>query len=151
VSKVRFLVDRTAGKLARYMRILGIDTDYIATCDMPPIVKLARQSGRTVVTRNARLVDRLGGGLLLKSDALSEQVTQVVRTVGEENLAPFTRCSVCNEKLKRVEKESLKGRIPEYVYETQDEFATCPSCGRYYWKGTHWDKMKEDIERMVGG
>ena len=151
MSKVRFLVDRTAGKLARYMRMLGIDTDYIATCDIPPIVKLARQSGRTVVTRNARLVDRLGGGVLLKSDALPEQVRQIVRTVGEGNLALFTRCSVCNEELRPVEKESVKGRIPDYVYETQDEFATCPSCGRYYWKGTHWDKMKADIERMVGG
>jgi hypothetical protein len=133
------------------MRILGIDTDYIATCDMPPIVKLARQSGREVVTRNARLVERLGEGILLESDALEEQVKQVVRAVGEENLAVFTRCSVCNERLERVEKESVRGRIPEYVYDTQDEFAVCPTCGRYYWQGTHWDKMKADIERMMGG
>lgn len=148
---MRFLVDQTAGKLARWMRILGIDTDYIATCDLPPIVKLARQSGRRVVTRNARLVNRLGEGILLESDALDEQVKQVVRTVGEENLALFTRCSVCNVELESIQKESVKGRIPEYVYRTQDEFAMCPTCGRYYWQGTHWDKMKADIERMVGG
>jgi uncharacterized protein with PIN domain len=133
------------------MRILGIDTDYIATCDMPPIVKLARQSGRLVATRNARLVERLGEGILLKSDALEDQVKQVVRTVGEDNLALFTRCSVCNAELESVEKEGVRGRIPEYVYETQDEFSMCPTCGRYYWKGTHWDKMKADIDRMVGG
>jgi uncharacterized protein with PIN domain len=151
VRDVRLLVDATAGKLARWLRILGLDTDYIATCDIPPIVKLARQSGRKVVSRNTALLERLGEGILLESDALEEQVKQVVRTVGEENLALFTRCSVCNVGLESVKKETVKGRIPEYVYETQDEFAMCPGCGRYYWQGTHWDKMKADIERMVGG
>jgi uncharacterized protein with PIN domain len=151
LNRPLFLVDRTAGKLARWMRILGLDTDYIATCDIPPIVKLARQSGRTVVTRNAGLVDRLGEGILLKSDALEEQVRQVVMTVGRENLAFFSRCSVCNVELDRIEKRNVEGRIPEHVYKTQDEFAICPACGRYYWQGTHWDKMKAEIERMVGG
>lgn len=151
VRDVRFLVDRTAGKLARWLRILGLDTDYVATCDIPPIVKLARQSGRTVVTRNPRLLDRLGEGILLESDALDEQVRQVVRTVGEGNLALFSRCSVCNVELENVDKETVKGRIPEYVYNNHDEFAICPACGRYYWRGTHWEKMKQDIEKMVGG
>ena len=148
---MRLLVDATAGRLARWLRILGLDADYIATCDLPPIVKLARQSGRTVVSRNAALVERLGEGVHLDSDALEDQVRQVVRAVGEGALALFTRCSVCNVELERVEKESVRGRIPEYVYETQEEFAICPSCGRYYWKGTHWDRMRADIDRMVGG
>ncbi len=148
---MRLLVDATAGKLARWLRILGLDTDYIATCDIPPIVKLARQTGRRVVSRNAALVARLGEGICLKSDTLEEQVRQVVGTVGVENLAYFTRCSFCNVELEDVEKETARGRIPEYVYEAHDKFAICPSCGRYYWQGTHWDRMKADIDRMVGG
>jgi uncharacterized protein with PIN domain len=151
VREVRLLVDATAGRLARWLRIMGLDTDYIATCDMPPIVKLARQSGRTVVSRNAALVERLGEGIHLESDALEEQIRQVVRTVGKSGLALFTRCSVCNAELESVEKERVRGRIPEYVYQTQEEFAMCPVCGRYYWQGTHWDKMKADIDRMMGG
>lgn len=151
VRDVRFLVDRTAGKLARWLRILGLDADYIATCDMPPIVKLARQSGRIVITRNRRLIERLGEGILLESDTVEEQVRQVVRAVGREKISLFSRCSVCNVELQQVEKDTVKGRIPEYVYENHDEFAICPSCGRYYWKGTHWERMKEDIEKIVGG
>jgi len=151
VRDVRLLVDATAGKLARWLRILGLDTDYIATCDIPPVVKLARQSGRKIVSRNAALINRLGEGILLESDAIEEQVRQVVRAVGEKNLACFTRCSVCNVELESVEKKTVEGRIPEYVYEAHDEFAMCPTCGRYYWQGTHWDKMKADIDRMVGG
>ena len=148
---MRLLVDATAGKLARWLRILGFDTEYIATCDIPPIVKLARQSGRSVVSRNARLVGRLGGGILLESDTLEKQVRQVVRTVGRDKLAFFTRCSVCNAELESVEKQTIRGRIPEYVYENHDEFAICPVCGRYYWQGTHWQNMKADIDRMIGG
>lgn len=152
VRGMRLLVDRTAGKLARWLRILGLDTDYIATCDISPIVKLARRSGRKVVSRNAVLVKRMGSeGILLESDALEEQIRQVVRTLGEENLAPFSRCSVCNAELERVRKEAVRGRIPRYVYENHDDFAICPACGRYYWQGTHWRKMKRKVEKITGG
>jgi uncharacterized protein with PIN domain len=151
VSEVQFLVDRTAGKLARWLRILGLDAGYIATCDIPPIVKLARQSGRTVVSRNGALIDRLGGGILLESDALGEQVRQVVRTVGRGNLRMFSRCSLCNVELESIGKREVRGRVPEYVYENHDEFAICPVCGRYYWQGTHWERMRHEIEEMIGG
>jgi uncharacterized protein with PIN domain len=151
VRGVRLLVDRTAGKLARWLRILGLDTEYIETCDSAPIVKMARQSGRKAVTRNAAVIRRLGEGILLESDALADQVRQVVRAVGASEIALFTRCSVCNAVLESVEKETVKGRIPEYVYENHDGFAICRVCGRYYWRGTHWEKMKAEIERMMGG
>jgi hypothetical protein len=145
-------VDRTAGRLARWLRILGLDTEYMSTCDASAIARRARQSGRRVVTRNRALVARLGeGGFLLRSERLAEQIRQVVSEVGHQRLAPFSRCNTCNEKLLPVRRESVRGRVPAYVYEQQERFSMCPVCGRYYWQGTHWHIMRREIERLLGG
>jgi uncharacterized protein with PIN domain len=149
-SELRFLVDRTAGKLARWLRILGFDAEYIATCEPASIARQARQSGRRVVTRNKRLADRLGAdAMLLESEQLEEQIRQVVAGVGPELCDPFSRCNVCNARLVGVEKEQVKGRVPRYVYSHHEDFAVCPICGRYYWQGTHWRNMADEITRIV--
>lgn len=145
-----FLVDRTAGRLARWLRILGFDTQYMPTCDAAAIARRARQQGRTVVTRNGDLSERLGAkGILLTSGQIEEQIRQVVEEVGSENLAPFSRCNACNERLIPVPRESVEGRVPAYVYEHQKKFSMCPACGRYYWQGTHWRIMRQEIERIL--
>lgn len=146
------LVDRTAGRLARWLRILGLDTDYAATCDTAVIARLARQSGRTVITRNRAVVERLKGqGILLVSEHLEDQVRQVLDKVGRRTCAPFSKCSICNADLVPVPKDSVRGRVPDYVYRHHDHFASCPVCGRYYWRGTHWQLMHQAIEKMIGG
>jgi uncharacterized protein with PIN domain len=145
-------VDRTAGRLARWLRILGLDTEYMATCDASAIARRARQEARTVLTRNRALSERLGGHCtLLVSEHIEEQIRQVVGEVGSGHLAPFSRCNACNERLTSVPKESVKGRVPAYVYEHHERFSVCPVCGRYYWQGTHWHIMQREIERIVGG
>jgi uncharacterized protein with PIN domain len=149
---VGFLVDRTAGRLARWLRILGLDTEYMATCDASAIARRARQEGRRVVTRNRAVCDRLGGAcILLASELLKDQIRQVVGVVGTECLSPFSRCNTCNERLSHVPKENVRGRVPAYVYEHHEGFSVCPACGRYYWRGTHWSMMNREIKRMLEG
>jgi uncharacterized protein with PIN domain len=147
-----YLVDRTAGRLARWLRILGLDVEYAGTNDAAAIVRQARQSGRTVVTRNRALAARMGEtGLLLSSERLGAQIRQVVERVGRDRCSPFTRCSTCNAGLVEVARDSVRGRVPDYVYRHHDRFASCPVCGRYYWRGTHWQFMQKEIEETLGG
>jgi uncharacterized protein with PIN domain len=149
---IRFLVDRTAGRLARWLRVLGFDVEYAATGGSAAIARLARQSGRKVITRNRDLAERLGAGsLLLGSEHLPDQLKQVVQHVGAEKCEPFSRCNICNARLAAVEKRLVEGRVPEYVYLNNDRFSVCPVCGRYYWQGTHWHRMAAEIEKIVGG
>jgi uncharacterized protein with PIN domain len=151
-NDLKFLVDRTAGKLARWLRVLGFDVEYTATSVLSEITKLARQSGRTVITRNGSLAGRLGAGsILLRSEQIEHQLRQVVGLVGKEKCEPFSRCNVCNARLEEVEKQLVEGRVPEYVYMNHDRFSVCPVCGRYYWQGTHWHKMIGEIEKVLGG
>ena len=148
----RFLVDGTAGKLARWLRVLGFDADYVSECDAPAIARLARQSGRVVVSRSTEVTGRLGeASILLESENLRGQLEQVVDSVGPDACRPFSRCNVCNRKLERVQKETVRGRVPEFVYATQDSFSSCPQCGRYFWHGTHYSNMLEQVRFIVEG
>ena len=146
----RLLVDRTAGRLARWLRILGLDVEYVATCDPSVLAREARQSGRRVLTRSRVLAERLGGGaLLLADDDLAAQVRQVVGEIGPAECDAFSRCNLCNAKLAEVPRESVEGRVPAYVFENHDRFAACPVCGRYFWQGTHWRHMLGEIESIL--
>jgi len=145
-------VDGTAGRLARWLRILGLDVEYSPAGERSAVSRLARQSGRRVVTRNTGLAERLrGSAILLASENLEGQLRQVVEAVGTGACRAFSRCSECNAPLEEVSKESVRGRVPAYVFRTQDRFSICPVCGRYYWHGTHWQHMLDRVARALEG
>jgi uncharacterized protein with PIN domain len=60
----------------------------------------------------------------------------------------FTRCILCNEPLTDIAKEKARGRIPEYVFKTQDKFVCCPKCSRIYWQGTHWGNVVDTLKEI---
>ena len=63
----------------------------------------------------------------------------------EEKL--FQRCVECNCPLEDAPKEETKGKVPEYVFQTQEVFKRCPSCKKIFWKGTHWDMVGKWLEK----
>ncbi|MGQ9809919.1 MAG: Mut7-C RNAse domain-containing protein [bacterium] len=146
----RFIVDRTVGKLGRWLRILGFDVEYLPTCEVCEISRYARKTGRIAITRIRSLSERLGeNSILLETGTLDNQIRHILRIYGIEACNPFSRCSVCNIQLLFVDKDAVRGRVPEYVYNNHDEFAVCTSCGRYYWRGTHWREMHEKISKLM--
>jgi len=85
-AAVSFLCDVMLGKLARELRLLGFDAEYDRNLGGMPAYRLARQSGRILLTRTNRLRD-LPGTLHVKSQLASEQVAQVKAEV-EAGLSP---------------------------------------------------------------
>jgi uncharacterized protein with PIN domain len=49
-----------------------------------------------------------------------------------------------------VKKELVKDKVPEKVYEWQNEFWECQKCQKYYWQGTHFRGMKAKLEELKG-
>jgi len=148
-SRIAFLVDGMLGRLAKWLRILGYDTAYFPDLDDNELVRLARAEGRILLTRDRELARRRGlHSILIEDDQLEAQVRQVLRELGLSEERPFSRCPVCNALLRRVEKESVRDKVPPYVFQTQEQFSLCPQCGRIYWKGTHWQRMREKLARL---
>ena len=158
----RFLVDVNAGRLAKWLRILGYDTLFIPDADDDELLRVALREGRVILTRDSRLMERRVvntgqlAALFIRDDDLRSQLRQVVQAfrLAGLDLPPartgglLSRCIRCNVPLVEVEKEAVAGRVPPYVYDTQAEFMECPSCQRIYWQGTHWANMRRDLAEL---
>ncbi len=146
MQEQRFICDGMAGKLARWLRILGFDAEYLNTPDKTMLVRIGRSEGRTVLTRDGRLADRFPSLVfLLSSEDPMEQLRQVKNAfrlpVSPARLG--TRCSLCNAPVRPVEKASVRDRVPAYTYERIKTFHECPVCRRVYWRGDHWKRMEQ--------
>jgi hypothetical protein len=88
--------------------------------------------------------------MVITHDMLPDQIRQLGEYIDLKKFsAPFSRCNICNSVLIGVSREELKGRVPEYVYATQTTFSRCSSCGRIYWKGTHFDNARMLMENLM--
>ncbi|MBI5327876.1 MAG: Mut7-C RNAse domain-containing protein [Deltaproteobacteria bacterium] len=149
----RFIADAMLGKLAKWLRIMGCDVEYFSSISDKELVERAYSSGRIILTRDTLLIRRRkakNNHLFIHSDSYKEQVKQVVKHF---SIDPFTglltRCLICNILLKDIERELVKTKMPQYVYETQDSFKICPSCSRLYWQATHRDKMVRQLMEIL--
>jgi len=140
------LVDAMLGRLARWLRLLGYDAVYWRDGSDAALAERARAEGRLIVTRDHQLAGRRGvKALLITSETLEEQVTQVREALGSPPL-PLTRCPECNGELADLPHGLARGLVPAYVWHTQPAFRRCPDCGRIYWKGTHWPGLQARLE-----
>jgi hypothetical protein len=143
MTEMKFVADVNVGKLARWLRVLGFDVAYSNVLTDDEILNLARSENRIVLTRDTGLAARIPPAqcLLIEANAYKEQVLQVLHTYGLKDFSIFSRCLECNTPLREADKEEVFERVPHFVYLTQERFATCPSCDRVYWHGTHANAM----------
>jgi Uncharacterized conserved protein len=144
----KFIVDINVGKLAKWLRMIGYDTQLFDHRDDKHLIHIAMTENRTIITRDTRMMQRriiaIGElkAILIKDDDPAKQIYQVVKELGlNPNFRPFSLCLECNQSLKKVSKEDARDRLPPYVYQTQSQYLECPDCHRIYWQGTHWQAM----------
>jgi len=145
----RLLVDRTLGKLARWLRVLGYDTVYAPEGDAQ-VAHRARAEGRVVLTRRLTLASRSGlRTLAVVSQAPLEQLTEVVGRVGLLESGTPPRCMVCNTVLEPLSRAAAQDRVPPYVAAHHEVYHHCSGCGRIYWQGTHWHAIRRQVAEAL--
>ena len=151
---MKFLADRSLGRLSRWLRMLGCDTLYWRGETDRSFLRASEPEGRAVLTRRRDILARQHPGIVLfvESDRVEDQIAEVLRklNVKPDPEAFFTICLECNISLGPVDREDVRERIPEYVYRTQREFRLCAGCGRVYWPGTHRERAMAMLERILG-
>jgi uncharacterized protein len=149
---MRFVADRTLGKLARELRMLGCDTLYYRGEETYPMIQLARKEGRMILTRDTKLAPRRPEDRIFRivSDAPLLQIKELVRegllSLEEERL--FSRCLQCNDLLHEIPAEEARGKVPDFVFFHQEKFVQCPRCRRIFWKGSHEENMQRRIHDL---
>jgi uncharacterized protein len=152
-----FVLDVHLGKLARTLRMLGLDARYRNDYEDQEIVELARREGRIILTRDRGLLMRsaVTHGYWVRATAPLAQAREVVQRFDlREQVQPFTRCIRCNGRLEPVPAEEVEGRVPVQAAAWCQArgictYQRCARCGQVYWPGTHYERMKETVAGIL--
>lgn len=148
----RFLADVNVGRLATYLRLLGIDTAYDNARKDADLARLAHDEGRVVLTMDRGVLRRKAvqwGRLVRLADPV-EQARDVVRFFGLSSLVnPMSLCVRCNVPLGRAHKADVLHLLLPLTRAHYHAFTRCPSCGRVYWAGSHHAKMAAMAQRII--
>lgn len=148
---MRFVVDAMLGRLARWLRVLGVDVLYVTGLDDHALVELCNTQGRILLTKDVALLrENKVEGYLVRSRAWQDQLVEVIDEFhlrGQIN--PFSRCLNCNEVLVEVSKQHVMSCVPPFVLENQHRFFRCQGCQRVYWNGSHTERMAAMLSKIV--
>lgn len=152
-SGICFTADRMLGRLARLLRLLGYDTEYSPAMTTPQLQEIARRGDRVVLTRGRaekRFPD-LRNVFSVKSENAPEQLREVVEHFRlDAHTGLWTRCTLCNGTIERVERAALAGLVPPKVFEVYEEFYHCVGCGHVYWQGSHVERILNNLAPVLG-
>lgn len=152
-STPSFIADEHLAKLARRMRILGIDTHLFAGGDDRELLVEMQRLGRILLTRDRRLLMHrvVQYGYCIRSDEVSVQVWEVISRFSlAATIKPFSRCPSCNGLLQSAEKQSLLHRLEPKTRRYYEDFFLCNSCGKIYWQGSHVEKLEAFVSGIKG-
>jgi len=152
VREIRnFVADGHLGKLVRDLRLLGIDVVYDRDAEDRQLVAIATAQQRALLTRDRRLLmhSALRHGCYLRSQNPFEQTTEVLRRFELGALIrPFSRCLRCNAPLRPVAKAAVVDRLEPLTKIYYERFRNCSGCGQIYWSGSHFDKLRDRVEKL---
>lgn len=148
---MRFIADSMLGRLARWLRILGYDTLYYKDINDSLLLRIAKEDGRTLLTRDTRLIKirGLSNFIFVHDDKPLDQLRQLFKEgIINESPSLLSRCIHCNSILSSIPSDETEGMVPDFVLWKEDVVRRCPNCGKIYWKGTHPDKIRERLKEI---
>jgi len=134
-----FLVDLMLLRLGRWLRLIGQDVAIPnRSFSDRELLQKAKTENRTLLTADKRLAEECRAAgvdcILIKTFRIEGQLEEIEKLGIPLELDP-RRCTLCNGPLQKVDCQEL---------------ATwqCESCGKLYWKGSHWKKMEKMLESI---
>ena len=150
---LKFVADGMLGKLARWLRMLGHNVKYSSSLSDDKLLKIAKNEYRVLLTRDLELyqqaVARGVKAVYVEGEDEAEKLAKLAKRFGFRLEIDFksSRCPKCNARIKPVEKEAVRGKVPESTYKYYDEFWECQKCGQIYWQGAHWKRINETLKK----
>ena len=151
MEQVKFFCDEHLGKLARWLRILGVDAAWQNRISDEELLTKAATEGRVVLTRDTHLASQTVEIALLRENYPALQLREVVGRFREGiRIRVFSRCPVCNREVEPASAQAIQDRAPPFVRTTQTQFTACPECGRVFWKATHHERVELSLRDVLG-
>lgn len=151
-SPYSFIVDGHLASLGRDLRLLGLDTLIEEQLSDLEIIKCSNNEHRMILTRDLNLLKHGSArfGYWVRSTNPKKQLNEILhRFQLRKHMQPFMRCTICNGMLIEVSLEEVADKVPPKVKEWCSEYKQCNRCGKIYWKGSHYEKLKEKVEQVI--
>jgi uncharacterized protein with PIN domain len=155
MSGPRWLVDEMLGRLARYLRFLGHDTEYVRGLEDSEIRRRVRAEGRILLTRDRLLSTQTPSAVWIPSVELPEQLRILRdRFPALPFEVRFDRCTVCNGELALVpvtESSPERGAGRTSLPRAGAPIYACTRCGHRYWEGSHTSRIRSVVAAALRG
>lgn len=145
----RFLVDGTSNRLVPYLRFCGHDAASAIERGVEAdddLLAVAREEDRMLVTRDAALAERTDGIRVAQGD-LDDRLRSLCAAGVDLTLAERpSRCGRCNGPLRELDPDAP---VPDYAPGGEEfERWRCRDCGQVFWKGGHWDRVRDRLDGL---
>jgi len=145
------VTDASLEQLARRLRFLGYDVATHRGARLEELFAVAAAQGRTVLTLSARRPRAAGAVEVLRVPRGDD--AGAVREVAAHH-APsgerWSRCPGCNVALQSRSSFEAIGEVPARITRSGWPLTWCPSCGRWFWPGSHVARMNAWFDRVLG-
>lgn len=156
-------LSRDDGRVSPDLQLTPLSVDSLRREEgetLPALFGRCHAEGRILLTRDRKLAERKGCGMVavfvVSSDESREQLRDVVSHFGLRLSADefMMRCSVCNGRgYLKLTKEQVAARddCPPKVLAAIDEFYACRSCGKLYWEGPKSNNAFDHFSAVFDG
>lgn len=151
MAPARFVADSSLDWLARPLRFLGFDVLTIRGARLEELYESARREGRVVLTSSRRHPRRWAAVPAIA--VARDNAAGTLRTLVADHDpmgAPFSRCPECNTALQSRHPFEARGEVPGRVLRASATLRYCPTCGKWYWEGTHVARIRARLEQALG-
>lgn len=149
---VRFVLDTHLGRLAAYLRMLGVDSLYGNDLEDAELARLAHEQRRVLLTRDRGLLKRkivVFGHCIRQTDPRDQLVDVVRRYSLAAEVDPWTRCVNCNGLLEAVDKAEIDHLLEPKTRRYYHSFQRCTQCGQIYWRGSHHERIRSFLSGVL--
>ena len=150
-----FLVDAMLGNIAKKLRILGFDSEYVSDINDSKLIEKAQNENRTIISRDRNLIDRAKkneiSSVYITTEDEIEQFLEILESTHlqfDEISGDSARCTKCNSPTSQIDKLEIKNKIPPRVLEYHDKFWECDGCDQIYWEGTHIKNLQVFVHKI---
>ena len=147
----RFITDTSLELVAHRLVFLGYDVATVRGARLEELFEAGRRDGRMVLTLSARHPRRFADVpaiVVPRGDAAG--AVRAIASAHEPAGAPFSRCAPCNVALHTRHPVEARGEVPGRVLRSAPALHYCPSCGKWYWEGSHVARLRAWLVRALG-
>ena len=146
----RFVTAASLDFVARRLRFLGYDVVTHAGARLEELFEEAARDGRIVLTTSARHPRRWSQVQVVRVPGADPRAAvREIAATHEPAGPPFSRCPRCNQALHRRTSFEAIGEVPGRVTRSGSPLTWCPSCGQWYWEGSHTSRLRKWLEEAL--